>query len=126
MLAWIEGLVRGPYGTWGAVARAAGVSQSALSRQARTGTLGLKPLLKLALETGEPASDVLRRAGKGDLAALIERVYGAPRDDADRFAILADRLRRLNLDAGDLALLNQLIDSFERHQPKKRSMKKTA
>ncbi len=123
---WIEELIRERYGTWAAVAKIVGLSQSAMSRQIRTGTLGLKPLLKLALATGEPASEVLARAGKRDLADLIETVYGAPRDDADQFTIFAERLRRLNLDTSDLALLNQLVDNFERHRAKKRPVKKTA
>jgi len=47
----------------------------------------------------------------------------------DEFDQIADRLRRLK-DASDRALLlqmvNQLIEGFERHRPRKRAVKKTA
>lgn len=78
--AWIDGLLQ-RYRTKRALAEAAGLSESAFWRQIRdTGSLGVPPLLKLALATGEPASEILRRAKKGELADLIELCYGAPRE----------------------------------------------
>lgn len=77
---WIATLLR-RYRTKRALAEAAGLTESAFWRQIRdTGSLGVPPLLRLALATGEPASDVLRRARKGDLADLIEQCYGAPQE----------------------------------------------
>jgi hypothetical protein len=64
--------------TLSALASAAQLSPSAFGRQIKGGSLGLEPLLRLALATGIPASVVLTKAGKGDLAALIEQCYGSP------------------------------------------------
>lgn len=67
----------GRYGTAQALADAIGMSLSAFSRGVRNaGTLGVESLLRLAVETGEPPGKVLRIAGKGDVAELIERLYG--------------------------------------------------
>lgn len=77
--AWIASLKLKGFDTDRKLAHAAGLSESAFSRQIKAGKLGVKPLLKLALATGEPATLVLEKAGKHDLAALIESCYGAPR-----------------------------------------------
>jgi hypothetical protein len=77
---WLEEIRRTDprYRTKSALAKAAQVTPSAFGRQVKQGTLGLEPLLQLALATGVPASVVLRKAGKGELAALIESCYGSP------------------------------------------------
>ena len=75
---WIASLLP-RFHTRHALAEAAGVSDSAFSRQVATGTLGLVPLLRLAQATGESASVVLRLARKHQLADLIEASFGAPR-----------------------------------------------
>jgi hypothetical protein len=67
----------GRYGTAQALSDAIGMSLSAFSRGVRNaGTLGLESCLRLAEVTGEPPSRVLRIAGKGEAAALIDRLYG--------------------------------------------------
>jgi hypothetical protein len=66
------------YPTLSALAEAVQISPSAFGRQIKGGSLGLEPLLRLALATGTPASVVLMKAGKGELAALIESCYGSP------------------------------------------------
>jgi hypothetical protein len=77
---WIETLIDDPrYGTKRAIAKAAGLTESALWRQVATGKLGVLPLLRLALDTGELPSVVLERAGKGELARAIEACYGPAR-----------------------------------------------
>lgn len=69
------------YGTADALARAIGMSLSAFSRGVRNaGTLSVENLLRLAEETGTPASQVLTLAGKHEVAALIERLFGEDRD----------------------------------------------
>lgn len=47
------------------------------SRLSRGLPFDVRGCLRLALLTGEPPSSVLRAAGKGDVAALIERLYGS-------------------------------------------------
>src|SRR5579885_1214122 len=67
-----------------ALATALGVTPSRLSR-AMTGTGGEFPFnvtncLRLAQLSGESASEILRAAGKKDVADLIEALYGSPAD----------------------------------------------
>lgn len=65
------------YGTAERLAHAIGMTPSAFSRGVRNeGTLSTENCLRLAEETGETATRVLRLAGKGDVAELIERLYG--------------------------------------------------
>lgn len=76
---FVEGLVgKGrPYQTWGDLAAATGLTLSAFSRGVKKeGTLNVENCLRLAETTGIAASQVLRTAGKGDIAELIERLYG--------------------------------------------------
>jgi hypothetical protein len=77
---WLDEVRRNDvrFPTLTALAEAAQLSPSAFGRQIKAGSLGLEPLLRLALAIGVPASAVLKKAGKGDLAALIETCYGAP------------------------------------------------
>lgn len=77
--AWIEELIEKRYGGVATrLAGAIGMSVSAFQRSSREGTLSLENLLRLAEETGEPAPNVLEMAGKGEIAALIFRLYGEP------------------------------------------------
>lgn len=64
-----------------AFAQALGISPSRLNRALNKGDYPLNALncLKLASITGEPAGDVLRAAGKADVAELIEQLYGGGR-----------------------------------------------
>jgi hypothetical protein len=73
---WVGELVTHRYGTAGRLAFLIGISESAFSRGVKTGTLGVESLLRLALETGEPVGDVLRRAGKAAVAALLDDLCG--------------------------------------------------
>jgi hypothetical protein len=74
---WVTAQIRaGHYKNAGKVAKAAGLTHGAFTRQLKNGSLGLEPLLRLSLATGESASAMLRRAGKSKLAALIEECYG--------------------------------------------------
>lgn len=75
---WVDELVATRYGTAQRLAHAIGLSHSAFSRGVRSGTLGLDSLLVLARETGEPPGTVLRRAGKGPVADLLQELYGEP------------------------------------------------
>lgn len=77
---WVLKLVRDRYDdVIGRLSVRIGMSQGAFSRGLDRGTLKTENLLRLAQETGTNASDVLRRAGKGDVVDLIEACYGAPR-----------------------------------------------
>ena len=76
---WIEALVRDKYGTHSVLANAIGMTLSAFGRGSRNGTFSTESLLRLAAEVGQNPSNVLRLAGKGDVAALIERLYGPGR-----------------------------------------------
>lgn len=67
------------YGTADAIAVMIGLTPSAFSRGVnKAGTLSVDKLLLLAEGVGESPSRVLRLAGKGETAALIERLYGVP------------------------------------------------
>lgn len=91
---WVAALEE-KFGNAAAVARAAGISQGAYTRQVVAGKLGIMPLLKLSLATGESASVVLRRAKKDALADLLEQCYGPPR-------VMLPALRRVIDEVSDL------------------------
>jgi len=67
--------LRKPYGSVKAFADALGIEPSRVSRAT---PFDVRGCLKLAQLTGENPSVVLRAAGKGDIATLIEQQYGAP------------------------------------------------
>src|SRR5262245_54664106 len=70
------------YKTHTAFAQALNISTSELSRAiARNAPFEIGRLLRVALVTGTPARFVLRAAGKSDLVAMIEQLYGDPRRD---------------------------------------------
>lgn len=103
---WIEELIERRYGTASKLADAVGMSVSAFSRSTKMGTLSTENLLRLAIETGEPAGLVFARAGKSEINALIEQLYGRPLTVTER-----DRRRALTLfdqlsDAARVALLD--------------------
>lgn len=69
------------FGTQEAAGRAIGLSGSRYSRimaaeSPEDNSLGVANCLRLALVTKRHPSDVLRSAGKADVADLIEQVYG--------------------------------------------------
>jgi hypothetical protein len=76
---WLEQLVVERYGSNEALAKALGITNSGFLRAKKSGKTSTEFLLRLARETGRDASDVLRLAGKGGVAALIESQYGEPR-----------------------------------------------
>lgn len=68
------------YGTARAVAALIPMSESAFSRGVRNeGTLSEENLLRLAEAVGDNPLEVLRIAGKGAVADIIERQFGKPR-----------------------------------------------
>lgn len=76
---FVADLIR-EHGTGKAVADLIEMSLSAFLRGVnREGTLSVENCLKLAEAVGESPSRVLQLAGKGQVAALIERLYGATR-----------------------------------------------
>lgn len=75
---WVEDVIESRYGGVASrLAEALDMSVSAFQRSTKAGTLSIGNLLRLAEETGESATHLLRLAGKGDLADQIERLYGA-------------------------------------------------
>lgn len=66
------------YGTQSALADAIGLTDSRLTKVLRgdSGGLGVLNCLRLAKVAGVAPSTVLRAAGKGDIADLIEDMYG--------------------------------------------------
>lgn len=109
---WIEELIEQRYGTASKLADAIGMSVSAFSRSTKAGTLSTENLLRLALETGEAAPKVFERAGKGEVSALIEQLYGraVATPDAERKRLLA-LYDALASDDGRRAVL-QMLDAF--------------
>ena len=61
-----------------AFAKALGINSSRLSRALNTGDFpfNVTNCLRLAKVSGESATEILRAAGKADVAALIEELYG--------------------------------------------------
>lgn len=107
---YINKLVK-EHGTAGTIAKAIGMSLSAFSRGVRLeGSLGVDKLLRLAQWAGDDPSEVLRLAKKGDVADLIEQLYGTPRPPLSR---VDDELTALPLDVKRqlLALVRGLTDT---------------
>lgn len=73
---FVDALVTSRYGTAQHLSMRIGLSLSAFSRGVTAGSLSTESLLRLARETGTPASDVLRIAKKEHIASLIEELYG--------------------------------------------------
>lgn len=61
------------------LAAALGMTPSGLGRGIQARTLSIENLLMLAKHIGRPASEVLRAAGKAEVADLIEDLYGEGR-----------------------------------------------
>lgn len=119
--AFIDELVRTRYGTAAAIAGRIGMSQSAFSRGISAGSLSTESLLRLALETGTPASDVLRKSKKEHVAHLIEQLYGKsaaapPTGDVRTFADIWPTLPP-NVQHALMTVLRQL---GKQHAPAKR------
>lgn len=98
---WVDEL-RARYGSMRAVAERFGMTESGFFRGVKRGTLSVENLLDLARVTDEPPSKVLRLAGKGQVADLIERLYGPGRDSLkdselrllERWQNISDAARR--------------------------------
>lgn len=73
---WIESLIAGRFGTKTKLAQAIGVSLTQIGRGANAGKYSVENLLKLAKVAAADPSTVLRLAGKGDVADLLEDLYG--------------------------------------------------
>lgn len=72
---WIEGL-RQRFGSYTAISDRLDMTQSGFLRGVKRGTLSVENLLTLAQLADESPSRILRLAGKGTVADLIERLYG--------------------------------------------------
>lgn len=84
---WIERLIAERFGTPTALAHRLGMRLTPFQRGVESGTFNIVNLLKLASIAGEHPSTVLRLAGKGDVADLIERLYdvsGEPLTESQR------------------------------------------
>lgn len=80
---WIEQLIRERYRTVATLARAIGMTESGFSRAVKAGTFEVENCLRLADETGESAATVLQMAGKPQVNALIEKLYGRAKEARD-------------------------------------------
>jgi transcriptional regulator with XRE-family HTH domain len=87
-------------GTKDALAKKIGISATRISRVANDAsqhTLNVENCLRLAEITGIPPSDILRVAGKQEVADLIERLYGqgADHDEIDGAFISHSKLETI-------------------------------
>jgi transcriptional regulator with XRE-family HTH domain len=93
-------------GRQASMAAAVGLTQSHLSRALRDGkNFGVENCLRLALETGRSAGDILRAAGKLEVADLLEQLYGPPRKAQSPLAAKAmARIEQLDAEHQKLAV----------------------
>jgi hypothetical protein len=73
---WLTHIVREQFGTPTALANALDMTLISFNRGLEAGTFSVSNLLRLAEITNTPAGTVLRLAGKPEVAALLERLYG--------------------------------------------------
>lgn len=92
MREWIDQLVSGRYKTVSALAKSIGMTESGFSRAMKAGTFEIENCLRLADETGESPTTVLRMAGKTLINDLIEKLYGVARQKKDPDAAKAYEL----------------------------------
>lgn len=77
---WVEDQVARRFKTATALASAIGMQLSPFVRGVQTGTFNVQNILRLAEVTDEDPSRLLHIAGKGDVAQMIERLYGSGKD----------------------------------------------
>jgi hypothetical protein len=83
------------YGSHQRLAAEIGLTVSGFCRAAKSGTLSIESVLRLAFTTGENPSVLLRLAGKGDVADLIEALYGAGRATSPHARAVAELVEGL-------------------------------
>lgn len=97
MREWIDQLVKDRYKNAKELATKVGMTESGFSRGVKAGTFEVENCLRLAQETGMPASDIFAMAGKSDIHELIAALYGkphGPRDaEATKVATLFSQVR---------------------------------
>lgn len=111
------------YGTQTALAKAIGLTDSRLAKVLKgdAGTLSTLSCLRLAKVAGISPSQVLRAAGKSDVATLIEDMYGTTarpaleETNADQFLDLSEKGK---------SLLKSLVEELARAK-RSRGRKKT-
>lgn len=124
MSQWIDRLVKERYKTYGALAKAIGMTESGFSRAAKAGTFEVENCLRLADVTGESAAAVLRMAGKEQIHELIERLYGKAHKPKDAKAIKAfDLFSELESEDGREGLLLVLSGLVQQQREKRRATK---
>lgn len=109
-----------------AMADAIGISPARLSRAMNQEeyTLNAVNCLRLARRSGESPSRVLRVAGKGEVADLIEAMYGKPRA-SDTPAVQPDVARVWNqLLADEQENVQQLMENLVAARARRRGAKK--
>lgn len=121
--AFVNGVVE-KAGSASAVAAGIGMSVSAFQRSVhKNGSLGVGACLRLARFSGTSPSMVLRLARKGDVAELIENLYGPTREpisDEDREWLIIGR--ELSADARDASfVLLRAVHRAEQHPHRRRA-----
>lgn len=84
---WVDELVA-TFGSKTKLAQAIGISLTQIGRGRSAGKYSVENLLKLARAANADPSSVLRLAGKGDVADLIETLYGKAELTAEQRALL--------------------------------------
>jgi hypothetical protein len=114
MQEWISGLVRDRYKTVSELAKVIGMTDSGFSRAARAGTFDVENCLKLAHETGQSPAVVFEIAGKAQINALIEQLYGKARPATDPYAekaaALMTRIRDAEARDGFLKMMRGYLE----------------
>lgn len=111
--ALIDRAIRAEFRTAGALAAAIGMTDSGFSRGVARGSLSVANLLALARVTHHSGPEVLRAAGKDDVADLLEALYpktGSPGLTADEQGLVETyrrcpaQVRALMRQAGEVFL----------------------
>lgn len=103
------------------LAAAIGIGPSRLSHALKGAggyTFNVENCLRLAKIANRPATEVLRAAGKDDVADLLEFLFpkaGQPAVTGEDHRLLT-RIKKL--DENDRVLLEQMVTNMERHRPK--------
>jgi transcriptional regulator with XRE-family HTH domain len=119
---WLQKVLADTFGgNQSKMAAALGISNTHIGRLLKTGEAGAETVLRLATFTGCDASDLLRQAGHGVIAGLIEECYGPARAISPNAKAILDALEEFPELAPIKAAELRTLQAVLRSQSKTRS-----